>query len=192
MPLDMQTMGHQIFQMMSSMMGMETGRQHHRMPKIQFLNGAPSFPTMPPAAAPRAIMGSSSEVHPPATSPTTPPPTEHKLLNDVMQGQPAAKRSIAEVVAEIGATIDQSKTDKAMAKGKAKGKAKAKAKKHARSKKPKAKMTKEPVSKETKCKATAKDTTSGLLLGCPKCRGSRTGCGQCRLPSYVGKRFQKR
>ena len=192
MPLDMQTMGHQIFQMMSSMMGMGTGRQHHRMPQIQFLNGATSFPTMPPAAEPRAIMGPSSEVHPPVTSSSTPPPPTHKLLNDEMQGQPAAKRSISDVVAEIGAVIDQAKEDKAMAKGKAKGKAKAKAKKHAHSKKPKAKMTKEPESKVTKCKATAKDTTSGLLLGCPKCRGSRTGCGQCRLPSYVGKRFQKR
>ena len=190
-PHDMQTMGHQIFQMMSSMMGMDTGRQHNRMPKIHFLNGAPPFPTMPSAAAPLAIMGTSPEVHPSATSSSTPPPTERKLLPDEMQGQPAAKRSIADVVAEIGAAIDKGKTDKATAKGTAKGKAKAKAKKHAHSKKPKAKMTKEPVSKVTKRKATAKDTTSGLLFGCPKCRGSRTGCGQCRLPSYVGKRFQK-
>ena len=191
MPQDMQTLGHQIFQMMSSMMGMDTGRQHSRLPKIQFLNGAPPFPAMLSASAPLPIMGMSPEVGSSAASSTPPLPTTHKLLPDEMQGQPAAKRSIDDVAAEIGAAIDKGKSEKATAKGKAKGKAKAKAKKHGHSKKPVAKMTKEPVIKVTTCKATAKGTTSGLLLGCPKCRGSPSGCKQCRLPSYVGKRFQK-
>ena len=194
MPHDMQTMGQQFIQMMSCMMGMDTGRQHMRLPKIEILNGA--SPSLPSASAIPAIMDTPPAASPSAKSVSTTPPTSIKPEPDEMHGQPATKRSIAEVAAEIGAAIDKSKTNKDKAKGKAKGAAKVKAKTKAtpkeHTKEPVAKMTKVPVSKVTKCKATAKDTTIGLLLGCPKCRGSRSGCSQCRLPSYTGKRFQKK
>ena len=40
-------------------------------------------------------------------------------------------------------------------------------------------------------KHNAKGTGAGLLLGCSKCRGSHSGCVQCRDAKYSGKRWQR-
>ena len=79
--------------------------------------------------------------------------------------------------------------DKATAKTKGKPTPKTKAKAAAKTKATtKTKATAKPEHK-TKHKAShAKPST--VKLGCSKCRGSRMGCGQCRDPSFNGKRFQ--
>ena len=38
---------------------------------------------------------------------------------------------------------------------------------------------------------TAMKYAFGIQLGCSKCRGLPRGCGQCRNPSFTGKRFQR-
>ena len=96
---------------------------------------------------------------------------------------------------------------KAKGKGKAKGKAKAEAKAKAKAKaeglaeagEAKAKgKAKAKEKAKAKGKAVAKAIVKGapkdsgkrpLQLGCSKCRGSPKGCGQCKDPSFKGKRF---
>ena len=52
----------------------------------------------------------------------------------------------------------------------------------------KAKTEKATAKAKAKAKAKAQ-SKSKLVLGCCKCRGQRTGCGQCKSPSFKGARF---
>jgi hypothetical protein len=72
--------------------------------------------------------------------------------------------------AELAVKVVASETSKVVAKGKARAAGKASAKGKA----------------AVKSKAAM---SHGLVLGCPKCRHSKTGCAQCRSPDYTGKRY---
>lgn len=50
------------------------------------------------------------------------------------------------------------------------------------------KLTKKPSALMKKPMGKPAASDKRLQLGCTKCRGCKTGCGQCRKPSYSGKR----
>ncbi len=80
---------------------------------------------------------------------------------------------------------------KVKAKGKAQSKTAAKSAAKAHAKHAANTQAKKVVKSQAKGKAKSKASSRSLLLGCGKCRGSKSGCEQCRNPAFRGRRFHK-
>ena len=108
---------------------------------------------------------------------------EKKAVSKAKAKAKAKAKTAAEGTTEIEAG--------AKAKAKAKAKAGASAKSKAKAKGKIAKAKTETTGKRKDDDAPKKGLKCALMLGCGKCRGSHSGCGQCRDASFCGARWQR-